>query len=117
MPKQNLSAAEAAESVATRAGTEAFWRMHTILFANQDALEIDDLLAYAEAAGADPQLVADDLASGAMRARVLRQVEGARRAGVTEAPAFFVNGLPLDVDWMDADEFVDELRRLTPIPS
>jgi protein-disulfide isomerase len=112
-----LAAAEAAESVAARAGADAFWRMHAILFANQDALEIDDLLTYAEAAGADPQLVAEDLASGAMRARVLRQAEGARRAGVTEAPAFFVNGLPLDADWMDVDDFVDALRRQTPIPS
>lgn len=112
-----LTAAEAAESVAHRAGPAAFWRMHAIIFANQDALEVDDLLTYAEAAGADRQQVADDLVSGAMRARVLEQADGARRAGVDEAPAFFVNGLPLEVDWMDVDEFVDELRRLTPIPS
>src|SRR5690242_5762193 len=44
-------AAEAAESVAARAGNDAFWRMHAILFENRDALEIDDLLAYAGAAG------------------------------------------------------------------
>jgi len=110
-------AAEAAESVAARGGAEAFWRMHAILFENQDALEIDDLLAYAKAVGVDPRLVADDLSTGAMRARVLRHAESARRAGVIDAPAFFVNGLPLDVDWMDVDEFVDALRRQTPIPS
>ena len=112
-----LTAAEAAESVAARAGHDAFWRMHAILFENPDALEIDDLLAYAEAAGADPRAVADDLASGAMRERVLEQAAVARRAGVTHAPAFFLNGLPLEVDWMDVDEFVDALRRQTPIPS
>ena len=112
-----LCAAEAAESVAERAGPAAFWRMHAILFANQDALEIDDLLGYARAAGADPRQVAEDLASGAMRARVLRQAEGARRASAIEAPAFFVNGRPFDADWLDVDAFVDALRRQTPIPS
>jgi protein-disulfide isomerase len=112
-----LTTAEAAESVAARAGNAAFWRMHAIMFANQDALEIDDLLGYARAAGADPRQVADDLASGAMRARVLRQAEGARRAGAIEAPAFFVNGRPFDADWMDVDAFVHALRRQTPIPS
>jgi formate-nitrite transporter family protein len=112
-----LTAAEAAESVATHAGSEAFWRMQSILFENPDALEIDDLLAYAEAAGADPRQVANDLSSGAMRRRILREADEARRAGAVEAPAFFVNGLPLEVDWMDVDAFVDELRRHTPIPS
>src|SRR5262245_46157675 len=37
------TAAEAAESVAAHGGEEAFWDMHDILFANQDALELDDL--------------------------------------------------------------------------
>src|SRR5262245_27190454 len=46
-------AAETAESVAAHGGEEAFWDMHAILFANQDALEIDDLLGYAEACGVD----------------------------------------------------------------
>ena len=48
-----MTAAEAAESVAVHAGEPAFWAMHAILFENQDALEIDDLLGYADAAGAD----------------------------------------------------------------
>src|SRR5829696_3498608 len=42
--RDTLLPAEAAESVALRAGTDAFWRMHAILFENQDALDVDDLL-------------------------------------------------------------------------
>src|SRR4029079_14700993 len=62
-------AAEAAESVAAHGGEDAFWAMHDILFSNQDALETDDLIAYAEAVAADPQTVADDLATRAFADR------------------------------------------------
>lgn len=105
-----LAAAEAAESVAAHAGEEAFWTMHDILFENQDALEIDDLLTYAEAAGADPQLVADDLASSAMREGVRADVESGVSRDVVETPAFFVNGRPYEGDWSDADSFTEGLQ-------
>jgi protein-disulfide isomerase len=105
-----MAAAAAAESVAERAGEAAFWRMHSTIFENQDALEIDDLLAYAEAAGADVEGVAADLASGAMRPRIERDIRLAERDGVRGTPAFFINGRRFDGDWNDADAFTDALR-------
>lgn len=105
-----MLAAEAAESVAERAGEAAFWRMHAMLCENHDALEIDDLLAYAEAAGARAEDVASDLSSGAMRPRVERDIELGTLDGVRVTPTFFINGRRFDSDWMDADAFIEELR-------
>jgi protein-disulfide isomerase len=103
-------AAEAAESVAAQAGEDAFWAMHEILFENQDALSVDDLLAYADAVGADSRAVADDLAEGRMRARVNEHVLSGERSGVRTTPAFFVNGERFDGDWNDPDAFTEALE-------
>ena len=115
------AAAEAAESVAARAGEDAFWQMHDMLYENQAALRVADLLGYAEAAGADPRDVADDLSSGAMRERVRRDFRSGARSGVNGTPTFFVNGVRFDGDWTDADSFtiaLDEAARASgPRPS
>jgi protein-disulfide isomerase len=104
------SAAEAAESVAAHAGSDAFWAMHDMLYENQDALEIDDLLGYAETAGADPSYVADDLSSGAMTPRVRGDFVRGARSGVHGTPTFFVNGRRFEGDWSDADAFTAALH-------
>jgi protein-disulfide isomerase len=103
-------AAEAAESVARHAGADAFWDMHDMLFMNQDALEIDDLLGYAEAAGADADAVAGDLAAGATRRRVLDDFDSGIRSGVAGTPTFFVNGTYYDGSWEEAASFAAALR-------
>ena len=103
-------AAEAAESVAAHGGEEAFWEMHAILFANQDALEPDDLLGYAEASGVDVAAVADDLSTGVMRARVREDFESGVRSGVNDTPAFYVNGVCYEADWSDELGFLAALR-------
>lgn len=105
-----LAAAEAAESVAARAGESAFWAMHAMLFANQDALEIDDLLGYAEAAGAPVEGVAADLSSGAMRSRVEADIRRGADEGVERTPTFFLNGRRFEGDWSDADAFTEALH-------
>lgn len=105
------AAAEAAESVGSHAGDGAFWDMHHMLFANQDALEIDDLIGYADAAGADPEEVADDLSTGACGPRVRMDSDGAHRSDVDGTPTFFINGMRYDGPWTDADAFADDLER------
>jgi protein-disulfide isomerase len=104
------TAAEAAESVGAHGGNDAFWDMHDILFENQDALEIDDLLGYAEAAGVDVDAIAADLSSGAQRGRVRADVTSGTRSGVDGTPAFFVNGRRFDGAWDDADAFAAALE-------
>jgi protein-disulfide isomerase len=103
-------AAEAAESVAAHGGKDAFWPMHDQLFENQDALEREDLLAYAKAAGVDPALVASDLAAGAMSPRVRADFKSGVRSGVNGTPTFFVNGRRFDGDWADPAAFTAALR-------
>lgn len=104
-----MNAAEAAESVAAHAGEPAFWMMHAMIFENQDALEIDDLLGYAEAAGGSIVQVASDLSTRAMRPRVDRDLRLGMKEGVTGTPAFFINGRRFDGDWADADAFTEAL--------
>jgi len=96
------AAAEAAESVAAHGGNDAFWDMHEMLLANQDALDVDDLLGYAEAAGVDVHAVAEDLASGAYRARVQADFASGLRSGINGTPAFFINNDCFEGDWTDA---------------
>ena len=98
-------AAEAAESVSAHGGNDAFWPMHDRLFENQDALEPENLLEYAEAAGVDRALVAADLASGATTARVRADFKSGVRSGVNGTPTFFINGRRFDGNWADPAAF------------
>ncbi len=104
------AAAEAAESVAAHGGNDAFWEMHDLLFENQDALAPDDLHKYAEAAGVDPAVVAKDLSTGAMTARVRADFKGGVRSGVNGTPTFFVNGHRFDGNWGDPVAFAAALH-------
>ena len=103
------SAAEAAEA----AGAQGrFWEMHDVLFENQDALQHDELIEYAQAADVNPIDVADDLASDAMRERVRRDFRSGVRSGVNGTPTFFVNGRRFDGDWTDPEAFASALREV-----
>ena len=82
-------AAEAAEAAADQG---AFWEMHDLLFAHQDALEPADLVGYAEQLGLDTDRFADALREHAGAGKVADDVDSADLSGVTGTPTFFVNG-------------------------
>lgn len=107
-------AAQAAESVAANAGTEAFWKMHDLLFEHQqdDESALDDahLKRYAADAGADADVVARDLAHEAFDERVRAQFMGGVRSGVNGTPTFFVNGVRYDGDWSNVASFAADLE-------
>ena len=105
-----MVAAEAAESVAALGGVKAFWTMHDLLYENQDALQHDDVIEYAAAAGVDPVAVADDLATNARSERVERDRRSGQRSGVRRPPTFFVNGRRFEGDWTDPVALADALR-------
>jgi Na+/H+ antiporter NhaA len=82
-------AAEAAEAAADQG---AFWEMHDLLLRNQDALEFDDLVRYADLIGLDVERFANDLREHVAAARVAEDVDSADLSGVSGTPTFFING-------------------------
>lgn len=86
-------AAEAAEAAGAQ---DAFWEMHDVLFENQDALDGDSLLEYADALRLDVARFADDLVSRRYADRVREDFLSGVRSGVNGTPTFFINGLRHD---------------------
>jgi protein-disulfide isomerase len=82
-------AAEAAEAAAQQG---AFWEMHDLLMDNQDALEVRDLLRYAEQLNLDMERFRRCLHQRPGAARVAEDVESADLSGVSGTPSFFING-------------------------
>ncbi|WP_127359173.1 Na+/H+ antiporter NhaA [Actinacidiphila soli] len=82
-------AAEAAEAAGQQG---AYWEMHDLLMDNQDALEIRDLLRYAEQLNLDMERFRRCLHQRPGAARVAEDVESADLSGVSGTPSFFING-------------------------
>jgi protein-disulfide isomerase len=83
-------AAEAAEAAAAQG---KFWKMHDVLFENQDALAPEDLLRYAAAIGLDVKRFAHDLGEHTFIEKVRRDVMSGLESGVQGTPTFFINGM------------------------
>jgi Na+/H+ antiporter NhaA len=84
-----LFAAEASEAAAVQG---AFWEMHDLLLAHQDALSASDLVMYAERLGLDLERFSGDLEAHGLRGRIAEDVESADLSNVAGTPTFFVNG-------------------------
>jgi protein-disulfide isomerase len=104
-------AAEAAEAAG---GQGEFWAMHDLLFENQDALEEDDLYAYAGVLGLDNARFEQALSSRIYAKRVNRDVRSGRRSGVTGTPTFFLNGFR-HTDEGDLEPLVLRMSERSPI--
>lgn len=109
-----LHAAEAAESVASRAGAAAFWKMHDAIYEHQqdseDALDDAHLVRYAKSAGADPAGVQEDLDEGTFEERVRGDFMSGVRSGVNGTPTFFVQGERFDGDWTNPEVLLRALQ-------
>jgi Na+/H+ antiporter NhaA len=82
-------AGEAAEAAADQG---AFWEMHDLLLAHQDALSPSDLVGYAEQLGLDAERFKNTLREHGAAARVAEDVDSADLSGVSGTPTFFING-------------------------
>ncbi len=82
-------AAEAAEAAAAQG---SFWEMYDLLLANQQALGLNDLIAYAGQIGLDTERFRDDVRQHTFAARVVEDVDSADLDGVSGTPMFFING-------------------------
>ena len=92
--------AQSAAEMAEAAGTKGkFWRMHDLLFENQDALEDGDLIGYAERLGLDPRWAAEALRQHTFAEPVRKDFLSGVRSGVNGTPTFFINGIRHDGPW------------------
>lgn len=82
-------AAIAAEAAARQ---DRFWEMHDVLFANQSALEADDLRRYAGEIGLDLERYDEDIRDEALAKRVRKHAHSAHESGARGTPTFFLNG-------------------------
>ncbi|MET9479697.1 Na+/H+ antiporter NhaA [Streptomyces sp. NPDC006638] len=82
-------ASEASEAAAEQG---AFWEMHDVLLAHQEALRPQDLHRYAEELGLDVERFRKHLRKHQGAARVGEDVDSADLSGVSGTPTFFING-------------------------
>ncbi|MGW3606834.1 Na+/H+ antiporter NhaA [Micromonospora sp. NPDC005161] len=82
-------AAETAEAASEQG---AFWEMHDLLLAHQDALNPTDVLGYAEQIGLDLDQFREHMVKLKSVDRIAEDIESADISGVTGTPTFFING-------------------------
>jgi protein-disulfide isomerase len=108
------NAAKAAEASLCAWEQGKFWEMHDAMFANQQALAVENLKAKAAGLGLNADSFNRALDAGKYADEVQADVAAAQKAGVSGTPALFVNGrfisgaFPLDQVTQVID---DELRR------
>ena len=72
-----------------------FWEYHDTLFANQDALAVEDLKRYAAALGLNAAEFDTCVDEGKFTDRVQRDMDEGKRYGVSSTPTVFINGRPV----------------------
>ena len=85
-------------ALAGEAAGDKFWELHDLMFANQKALEDDDLLGYAEHVGLNRDEFAAAMQADETRQTVAASVESGRASGAHGTPTVWVNGTFYDND-------------------
>jgi protein-disulfide isomerase len=85
-------AGEAAQEVFEQQGADGFWKYHATLFANQKALERQDLAQYARAQGVDMDRFKRALDKRVHRKHIDADIEVANQAQVRGTPSVTNNG-------------------------
>ena len=92
--------ANGAALVAECAGAQdAFWALHHVLLARQDALSVPDLLNYAGQIGLDVTQMIAGVQEERDVQRVLDNVASAKASGTLETPSLFIEGVRWDGGW------------------
>jgi len=104
--KQALPAALAALAAAEQG---KFWEYHDQLFLNQNSLSSETYLEIARNMGLDQEKFSLDIMRPSLRQKIERDVEDAKKAGVTGTPTIFVNGRRLkNRDLESISRLIDE---------
>ena len=88
-------APKAAEASLCAGDQGKFWEYHDALFANQSALQVEQLKEHAKKVGLDAAKFDKCLDSGEKAATVKADQEDGQKVGVNGTPAFFINGILL----------------------
>jgi protein-disulfide isomerase len=91
----HAQAAKASEAALCAGDQGKYWEMHEKLFANQQALAVDQLKQHAKGLGLDGSKFDKCLDSGEKTKIVDASKKAGDEAGVNGTPAFFINGRPL----------------------
>lgn len=95
-------AASAAEAARSLGGSEAFWKMHDRLFANQETFAQAPWAKLAQEIGLDPARLSQIAASGTFRERIREDAELGRQLQVDHTPTIFLDGRKLE-EWRRLD--------------
>jgi protein-disulfide isomerase len=93
MTQIHSHAYEAAEAAEAAGAQGRFWEMHDLLFANQDRLELRDLITYATALGLDLERFVTEMRNDTYAGRLRADFLSGVRSGVNGTPTFFINGV------------------------
>jgi protein-disulfide isomerase len=91
----HAEAPKAAEASLCAQDQNKFWEYHDKLFANQQALKVEDLKKHAADLGLDAARFNDCLDSGKKAEIVQKDMKDGEKVGVSGTPAFFINGIAL----------------------
>ena len=94
-PRAEL-AAEAAEAAGAQ---RKFWPMHDLLFANQHHLKEKHLQGYAVQLGLDMARYENEMKDHVYLQRVQEQISAGQHLAIRSTPAFYVNGVFIDVSF------------------
>jgi protein-disulfide isomerase len=89
-------ATQAAEAAECARAQGRFWKMHDLLMANQDRLELQHLYDYAEQAGLDMPRFDTEMDDEVYLSTIHSQMAGGIDSGVIRTPAFLVDGILVD---------------------
>jgi protein-disulfide isomerase len=107
-------AEHAAEAAEAAGGRGAFWKMHDLLFENQDNLEDEALLEYAAALGLDTTAMLTEIEAGAHARRIREDFMSGVRSGVNGTPTFFINEMRYDGSF-DVDSLLAALEEASEL--
>ena len=85
-------------ALAAQAAGDKFWEMHDLLFANQNALEDEDLRDYAAQIGLNSADFEAAMNAQQTREQVEQSIESGHKSGAHGTPTVFINGRFYDND-------------------
>lgn len=108
---------KAAESAVAAAQEGKFWEMHTILFQKRRNLGTTTLKLHSKEAGVNRKNFLDELVNSTYGWNIMDDIATGKQMGVTEIPAFFVNGeMVAKYSYETISKAIDEaLKKAKPV--